>query len=81
MPVIREDLDIVRQLVVNGLIKNFTQCMNNATVKAVAATAKQPNDDVAMTQTRTNLCKGFYTDATIAALGDTMDRRKPLYKT
>ena len=75
----REDLDLVREVVITGRVKNYTKCVEDPAVKQIAATYKVAGDDAALNTTRYALCSPFYTVASWKS-GDTADSRKPQYK-
>lgn len=77
----REDLDLVRELVVTGKVKNYTRCVEDPTLYTIARTYLVAGDDAAMNKTRGGLCSPFYTEVAWKS-GDpaTRDTRKPQYK-
>jgi len=75
----REDLDLIRELVVTGKIKNYTACVGNPASRSIGTTYRVAGDDQFMNRTMGGLCSPFYTSTAFRA-GDTADSRKPQYK-
>jgi hypothetical protein len=71
--------DIVAPAVRRGVIKNYTECVENADLKRLAGQMKFFGDDGGLNNTRFNICKRFYTEASWTP-GDKADKRKPEFK-
>ena len=75
----REDLDLIRELVVTGRIRNYTQCVVNPTARGVGTAYRVAGDDASMNRTMGGLCTPFYTSASFNT-SDTTDSRRPQYR-
>lgn len=71
--------DMVAPLVKNGTLKNYTQCIENGELNALAGKLKFLGDDNYLNVTRGTICGEFYNSKSWIK-GDTKDDRKAQYK-
>jgi hypothetical protein len=74
-----DDKNPIRQKVVSGMYKNYSQCVDDSLTWAQANKNKIPGDDEYLNQTRNYLC-GLYFNNQVYNSNDVSDSRKEQYK-
>ena len=71
---------MVEAKVIDGTVKNYSQCVTNSDISAWAYAAALPGDDGAVNRTRFRICAPYFNNSGWNP-GDTSDDRKGDYKT
>jgi hypothetical protein len=71
---------MVEAKVIDGSIRNYTQCVSDPVISSWAYAAAVPGDDGAVNTTRFRICAPYFNNAAWTP-GDTSDDRKGAYKT
>jgi hypothetical protein len=74
-----KDNNPIRQKVVSGMYKNYSQCIDDSLTWAQANKNKLPGDDEYLNNTRNFLCGLYFNNQTYNS-NDTSDQRKEQYK-